>query len=335
MKKNSILTLAFLIILALGAEFVSAQFPVKILKTPKTEKPKTEQPKSDGDSSVSQPLQTAKTGGQIEFLNRSEPTSAPVFLKDTLEIKIESQNRYWKVPTQDYYTSWLPQVSFELFFDASVKMRYTAEWYNPDGSLWFSEPLKLGTYSAVATVGFSSTYSAELFATKASVTAGTYGLKIVNAKTNEAVFQGKFKVEKIPLTPGDARRKNELLFYVNNDWSLPIGYVRFTYSGETTWDYDPKPIVFMWFKNNLDGKLFEARLFYGNQEIASTGDGGVVNFSEKRGENCFQHPEICRYNLWKFNWDKFIVENEASVRKNNPKATFTGDKPGEYTAKIF
>jgi hypothetical protein len=334
MRKNLMFMAAFLIIFAVGFQTVAAQFP-KIPKIPKIEKPKVEQPKTDGDSSVPQNPGTTKTGGQIEYMVRPEATSAPVFMKESVEIGIKSNSRYWKVPNQDYYTSWLPQVSFDLFFDNSVKMRYTAEWFNPDGTPWFSEPLKFGTTSAYSTVRVAGEYSTENFASKASVETGNYGLKITNSKTNEVVFQGKFKVNKIPLSPGDARRKNEMMFYVDNDWSLPVGYVGFTYSGDTSWDYDPKPIVFMWFKGDLDGSLFEARLFHGGQEIGSTDDGGVISSSERRGEDCFQNPEVCRYHLWKFKWDKFIVENEASVRKNNPKATFTRDKPGEYTAKIF
>ncbi len=324
--------LVFLIILTIGLQTVSAQFPIKIPKIPKTEKPKIEQPKTEDNISTPQNQQTGQGGN---YMVRPEATSVPVFMKDSLEIKTKYTSHYWKVPNQDYYTSWLPQVSFDLFFDNSTRMRYTAEWLNPDGSLWYSEPLTFGTGSASSTVNVKSEYSTELFNTKAAVATGSYGLRILNTRSNEVIFQGKFKVNKIPLSPGDVRRKNEMLFYVDNDWSLPIGYVGFNYSGNTNWDYDPKPIVFMWFKGNLDGKLFEARLFHNNQEIATTDDGGFVNFQQKRGEDCFTNTEICQYHLWEFNWDRFIVENEQSVRERNPKATFTKDKPGEYTAKIF
>ena len=334
MKRNSIVVLVLSIVIVVGFQTASAQFPIKIPKMPKVEKPNAEQPKTGGDSSTLQTQPTKQSGGGFEFMMRPEPTSEPVFLKDTVEIKVKSQNRYWKVPNQDYYTSWLPQVSFDLFFDNSTKMRYVAEWLNPDGSVWFSEPLNFGTAS-YSTVGVSSSYSVDNFNTKASVATGTYGVRLLNSKSNEVIFQGKFKVEKSALSPGDARRKNEMMFYVDNDWSLPVGFVGFNYTGNTSWDYDPKPIVFMWFKGNLDGKLFEARLFHNNQEVATTDDGGFVNFQRSRGEDCFQSPEICRYHLWEFNWDRFIVENEKSVREGRPNATFTRDKPGEYTVKIF
>lgn len=340
MKKISLYVLAAMFVSAFAFQSATAQFPIKIPKInkPKVEQPKVEQPKTEGNDSSTQTQpanQNGGSGGKIEYLYRLQPTSAPVFLPDSLEIKVKTDSRYWKAPNQDNYTSWVPAISFDLFFDNSVKMRYTAEWFNADGSPWFSEPLNVGTYSADATVQISSSNSVEFLATKGTVATGTYGLKLTNTKTNEVVFQGKFKVNKIPLAPGEPKLKNQMLFYVDHDWSLPIGYVGFNYGGNTDWNYDPKPIVFMWFKGNLEGKDMEARLFYGNQEIASSDDGGFINFSKRRGEDCFQNTEICRYNLWEFNWDRFIVENEQSVRKNNPKATFTRDKPGEYTARIF
>ncbi len=339
MKKYSMAAFAILVAVGLGFQTISAQFPLKIPKLPKTEKPQTETPTSvDNSSTQNQQNQnqtrTSKTGG-FELLKRIEPTAKQVFLKDTLEIKIQKDDHYWKFPNQNDYTSWLPQVSFDIFYDSSSKMRYSAEWFNPDGSSWFTESLDTGFESSDKTVKVSSPYSGELLNTKAVITTGTYGVKITNVKTNEVVFQGKFKVNKMSLSSGDARLKNKFLFYVDNDWSLPVGYVGFTYSGETSWDIDPKPLVFMWFKGELEAKDLEAKLFYNNQEIASTDDGGTVNSTQTRGEECFLSREVCFYKLWEFNWNNFIVENNDWIRTKYPKATFTRDKPGEYTVKIL
>ncbi|MDQ6787486.1 MAG: hypothetical protein M3033_11825, partial [Acidobacteriota bacterium] len=73
MKKNSLLMFAFLIVSAFGIETVSAQFPIKVPKLPKTEKPKTEQtpggndstPQNQSNQNSSNPNQNraAQTGG--------------------------------------------------------------------------------------------------------------------------------------------------------------------------------------------------------------------------------------------------------------------------------
>jgi hypothetical protein len=341
MRKIAVTAFALLIAFAFGSQTsVSAQFTIKVPKIPKVDKPKEDKPQPDAErpttrTDANQGPQAKKTQGGYTPLKRSEPDGTPRFLKDSLEIKVKSDSRYWKFPNQNDYTSWLPQVSFDLFFDNSVKLRYTAEWYNPDGTLWYTEPLDVGFSSADATVKMSSPYSGDLFATKATVATGAYGLKITNSKNGETVFQGKFKVNKIALFPGDARLKNRMLFYVDNDWHLPVGYVGLEYSGETSWDIDPAPIVYLWFKGDLESKDFEARLFQGAQEIASTDDGGYINTGETRGEDCFQNVETCKYKQWMFYWNNFKIENNDWIRNKYPKATFTRDKPGEYTVKIF
>ncbi len=316
----------------------AAQFTIKIPRIPKVEQPKPDAGKVEpttevrSDSTSTAPTRTAGQSGYL--LRRVAPTGTPRFLIDTVEIRIQSDNRYWKVPNQDYYTSWVAQVRFDIFFDNSTRVRYNAEWFNPDGTPWFTEPLDVGVESADRTVQISSPYSGELFQTKAVVSTGTYSVKVVNTKNSEVVFQGKFKVNKIPLDPGDARRKNQMLFYVDNDWTLPVGYVGFEYS--TYFDFDPKPMVFMWFKGDLDAKDFEARLYHGAQEVATTDDGGSIHNDRTFGDGCFMKVELCKYRLWHFDWKNFIVENGApGVRQQYPNAVFTRDKPGEYTVKVF
>ena len=262
---------------------------------------------------------------------RPKPSSKPVFLRDTLEIELETKNTYWKFPNQNDYTSWIPRVAFEVLYDNSAKLRFTADWTNPDGSHWFTESLDY-IYSQ-NTARLASEYSDELMQTKASAATGTYGLKLTNSKTNEVVFQGRFKVNKMLSFPGDARSKNRFEFYVDNDWNLPIGYVGFNYSG-TSWS-NPQPIVFMWFKGRLEAKDFEARLFHNGEEIASTDDDGIVNTDQTRGRNCLKFVNVCQFHQYEFYWNKFIVENSDWVRRQKPNATFTRDKPGEYTVKVF
>lgn len=131
----------------------------------------------------------------------------------------------------------------------------------------------------------------------------------------------------------DPRYKNAFLFYVDNDWLLPTGYVGFQYND--SFESQLKPNIYTWFKGDLDGKDMEARLYFGDQEVASTDEGGSIIPLITRGETCFEKPEVCRYKLWLSNLDKFMIENEKSQRERFPKATFSRDKPGEYTAKIF
>ncbi len=333
MRRNSILTLAFLFFVSSFApETVSAQFPIKIPKI-KTDKPKTEEPKTDNDASEQNQPTQSKTVGKTNTFVRPKPTSSPAFLWETLEINVKTDNRYWKFPNQEY-SSWIPRVKFNLFYDNSQKVRYSADWSNPDGSPWYSESLDVQDFADDGTVLLRSPYSSQIFDTKSTAAVGTYGLKITNTKTGEVAFQGKFKVSKLLLIPNDVKMRNRMLFYVDNDWDLPIGYAGF--DSDSWRESDLLPAVLMWFKGNLESKNFEARLFYNTAQIASTDESGFVNSGQKRGDdNCFEFRETCEYSLWKFDWNKFITQTENYQREKFPNATFTQDKPGEYTVKVF
>ncbi|MGI8788317.1 MAG: hypothetical protein ACR2HG_11210 [Pyrinomonadaceae bacterium] len=344
MKKKSLISLAVFIILTGICSTVSAQFNIKIPKInkPKTEKPKTDEPKTnDGNSSTERNTNanqnsSIKSKDAVGFMPKPQPTNVPVLLRDSVNIKVYTGNKYWKAPNGANHSSWIPLIQFGLFYDESETIHYKVEWLNPDGSLWFSEPID----------DRQTRMTSEVFDTKSTDAAGTYGVRLVNAKTKDVVFQGKFKVGKIPGDINESRYKNVAMFYVENDWSLPIGYVGF--DEHDSWDYDPSPTVYMWFKGDLKREDFEARLFYNNQQVASTDDGGIINdgstFPEQRNDDsCFDHKEVCRYILWSFKWKKFRVEsfdweqhpNNQSYVRSESNAVYTKDKPGEYTVKIF
>ena len=327
------------ILIVFGALNVWAQFNIKI---PKIGKPKTEQPKTNDDNSSSGQDTSAnrnsglKSKSAVGFMPKPQPTNVPVLLKDSINITTNVQNKYWKTPNEQNHSSWIPLIQFGLFYDESETIHYKVEWLNPDGSLWFSD----------AVDDRRTTYSSEVFDTKATDAAGTYGFRLVNAKTKEVVFQGKFKVGKTFLNPKEPRYKNQAMFYVDNDWSLPVGYVGFDWND--SWDYDPHPTVYLWFKGDLQASDLEARLFQNNQQITSTDDGGTITddstFAGKRNpDSCFQNPENCRYTLWTFNWKNFRVESldpvehrlNSGYSRQEPNAVYTKDKPGEYTVKIF
>lgn len=281
MRERSVGLLPLVVLVWLSFCGISmAQFTIKLPKI-KKEQPKTEQTPNPAEKDQS----TGRAVGGFDVLSPPKADSIPRLLRDSLEINVRTESRYWKFPKQDNYSSWIPTVKFNVFFDNSVNLRYNAEWTNADGTPWFTEPLRFGSGGADQTVRISSDFSQD-FDKTSTVTTGTYGLKIVNTKNNEIIFQGKFKIAKHPLFPGDPKYKNSFLFYTDNDWLLPTGYVGFQYND--SFESALKPNVYMWFKGNLDGKDMEARLYFGNQEIASTDDGGAITPLFERGEGCYE-----------------------------------------------
>lgn len=324
MKKRTALVFAMFAVLSFVAA-ADAQFTIKLPKI-KTEKPKVEEPRSDSSSSPSSSTGTpAATSSGYPKFDYAAATNVAKFMRNSVEVTVKTEHL-------NYVSKFIPKIRFDSYYDGSSKLRYVAEWTKADGSPWFTEQLDTDYYSRNSSMIFKSPYSDETFQAHATGTIGSFGVKITDSKAGTTVFQGKFKVGKLPMDT-DPARKNYNLFYVDNDWSLNVGAVGFDFDN---WHLDQlNPSIFLWFKGTLDTKDFEARLFHNNQMVASTDDGGYVNSERSRGEECFLKPELCKYTLWKFHWTNFILENNDYGRSKYPKAIFTRDKPGEYVAKIF
>lgn len=327
MKRKVFLTTALLLIFSFAANDAAAQFEIKLPKfgKPKTEKPKTEQPTSEQPKTSDN--RPAAQLNQSAYLAPPEPTNVPVLLLETLEIKAKNETRYWKTPNASNAANWYPQVSFDVFLQkGSPKLRFLAEWFNPNGSAWFSEPLE----QTGSDYSLRSPYESKQFYENGVLTTGVYGLKITDTKTGAVHFQGKFKVSKMPI-----KEEVKTLFYVDNDWLLPIGYAGFN-RNVTDYDVRTRPTVFFWFRGYPDAKQLEAELHFNNQKIATTDRGGLINrWAERGNDTCFQAREVCSHSLMGFEWENLLVDNSPNARQNSPNGYFTRDKPGEYTVKIY
>ena len=317
--------------IVIGFQGASAQFPIKIPKIT-TEKPKVEQPKAEttprpADSGQSPSTTSGPSGG--DYVEPTAPDK-PMFMKETLDVSAKTEARYWKVPNQNSNPSWFPMVEFKVFYSGGSKQRFNAEWFNADGTPWFTEQLEYGDPSGRGEAIIKSPYSNEELNKRATQAIGTYSFKIVNTKTSETVFQGKYKVKKIAYDP---KIGTNGIFYVDHEWTMPIGY-----AGATADDWNTKevhPAVMMWLKGEFENRDMESRLFYNGQEVASSDDGGSISTIQTRGGDCYLYRPTCEYKLWRFTWNKLWVLSQGYMRTKYPGGIYTIDKPGEYTAKIF
>lgn len=326
----------------------AAQFPIKIPKIPKVEKPKTEQPKTESTQPTDSPSAPASsTSSARSSAGKSQydsmlPTAQVRFVKDSIYIQAETSDDYWKTPAQKT-SSWVPRVQFNVFYDWVAELPYVAEYFNPDGTLWFSEELELGRPAADRTVRSESrrdtTY--KMRDTKSTTATGLYGIKITNSATKEVVFQGKFKVGKFP-RPWKSKTSSE--FYVDHDWLMPIGTVSFHHSNFSGQDVGHNfPVqVSMWFKKAVGSTDHgrEARLFYKGQQIATTNH---LQENETRASQMGNlSGELHHWARWDFQWTfnggvgDVTVDNGGNYHPDNmPKSYFVDRNPGEYTVKVF
>ena len=343
MENNLAVLLALLIVWAFGSGAASAQINIKLpdinIKKPDVNVKKTDVKKPDtktNDTTTTTTQVNTKTTASKAIYENQAPTNVPVFLKNSVHVKIQLTDEYWKMKGQRNYTSWVPLIRFSQFYNHEKNLNYTVEFFNPDGSAWYSESLEESGRNADRTVLYKSQspYSTGILDTKTTDKTGVFGFKITNTDTKEVLFQGKFKVGKFSRSYS-AADKNKNGFYVDHDWVLPFSTIGFHFSGIEIGGVPP--LVNVWLKGDLNNSDLEGRIFYKGNQIASTKDGGGVNSVEDRVDEyvaAFNQPHI--WKLWQFQWKNFLLDNNGGFNRDYyPNAHYFDKNPGDYTIKIY
>ncbi|HEX9629978.1 MAG TPA: hypothetical protein VF961_08155 [Pyrinomonadaceae bacterium] len=344
MRRSFLVILMVVMTVFFVAQIASAQFKIPKFPKPKPTPTPTEtaQPEPT-DSQPSQPhpesrnTSTAAPRGGGPYLVEPEAPMTPQFLPDTMEVQVETWDYYWKIPNDNHNTSWAPRLRFDVVYGGSSRIRFKADYYMPDGSLWFSEPLDQRgiTDERHHIVGMYSQDDSNRDK-KTIVVGGVFPFKITNIKDNSTVFQGKFKVVRYKPQYSDARYRNEVDYYVDYDWKLPIALADLDYEQ----DY-AVPTIRMWFKGDLPNENFEARLFHNGQQIATTDDdenrGGIQHgedyYAKKRGDD-----KSLFWREFSFAWPKsalFIMTEEQRNYTAYKNSLYINQMPGEYIVKVY
>ncbi len=262
------------------------------------------------------------------------PTGTPVLLKDSIYVEAITHNEYWKMPNQNY-SSWVPKLRFSNFYNNDKKLNYTVEYFNPDGSAWYSETLEQGFLAADRTVSFKSPSPwGGVLDSKSTAATGIFSFKITSDDTKQVVYQGKFKVGKFGTTQ-NPRERNKVEFFVDHDWLMPFGMIGFHHALD---EVGGMPLlVSVWMKGDVSASEMEGRIFYKGQQIATTADGGGAgDYDERMSDKAPAFSPLNRWKRWEFQWRNFLYDNNGTFnRANFPNAFYADKNPGEYTVKIY
>jgi hypothetical protein len=328
----------FLAAFALCITTVSAQFTVKLpnIKINKPDKDPTKNKDSNTTGNVK--TNNVKTTTSDLTYPLVLPTNVPVLLKTSIDVATVVHDEYWKAPGQRNYSSWVPKIRFNQYYNEEKVLNYTVEYTNPDGSLWYSEKLESSGRNADRTVLYQSPspYGNGVLDSKSTVGTGVYGFKITSEDTKAVLFQGKFKVGKFSRAYS-AQEKNKFDFYVEHDWILPFAMIGFHHAIDEAGAMRVE--ISVWLKGAVESSELEGRVFYKGRQIASTKDedGGGVSSVEERASGyaaAFTPDKV--WKRWEFGWNNFRVDNNGSYNPENfPRAHFADKNPGEYTVKIY
>lgn len=277
------------------------------------------------------PTPNNSPGRSLDGGERPQATDVPVLLRSTLDIRTDLSNKYWKLPNESNYTSWIPEVRFKVFYKGATRLRYKAEYFLPDGKPWFDEMLEQGMIdNGKQTVEINPSRAADKFTNRSTDAVGTFGVRITDTRDDSVIFQGKFKVSKFKYGPAIPMFKNQYCFYVENDWMIPVGYVWLDWDTAAAY-----PTVSVWIKGDNRPGDIEGRLFYKGEQIATTDNRGRVRNDESRRPNVPENKELTHFQRWDLSWYEIVYGTTQEARNRHRNARFINDMDGDYTVKIF
>jgi hypothetical protein len=344
MKRNFISMCALYTVLALSLTAASAQILDKIPKF-KVGKADKEQPKikdastketttKDASNRETTTGKTSRVAAELIY-KPQRPPAVPMFMRSSVYVQTVIKDEYWKAPGQRNYTSRVPKIRFDQYYSNDKTLNYIVEYFNPDGSPWYSEKLDQGRQSAERTVLFESPSPwGGIIDTKATVATGIFSFKITNQDTQEVLYQGKFKVGKFSRA-NRPDEKNKFDFFVDHDWLMPFAMIGFHHSLD---EVGAMPLeVSVWIKGPVDASDLEGRMFYKGQQIDSTKeDGGASDYDERASGFAVAFGQPCYWKRWQFQWNKIRYDNNGTFNHENfPNAHFVDKNPGDYTVKIY
>ena len=98
---------------------ILAQLPGK-LKLPKVVDSNPQPTPVSSGPAPTQPATATSSGGP--YARKPVAPDSPMLLADTLEIRTETWDYYWKAPGQTNYTSWLPRIHFYIKYKSSARV---------------------------------------------------------------------------------------------------------------------------------------------------------------------------------------------------------------------
>jgi hypothetical protein len=267
MRKSLSLTFVLLFVSFLSLQTASAQFPVKI-KIPKPSQPKPQpsptestQPSPTSDAQPTRPAQPESSVTQ-PAITRSD--GQPTIAKDSIEVTA------YKVPVYkgnfDVW-SWVPRIGYRVNGPIASGSQLYVEFNIPSTGPWVrfdcrTDEVQAGRWWETACGGHdlpeakSTTYTGPV----------NFSIKMRNelAGSDATLFTGKFKVAKIHSNEVGPHAVNRFMYYVDQDWNLPIGYVYLNADDVRGWNYPGLNIAF-WVRG--EGTNIQPHLFYQGKEV--------------------------------------------------------------------
>ena len=262
MKKLTLQIIAFLLLTLMCMPGVWAQLPVKI----KVTKPEIKIERKNNEPSVSSPApspapSTSKPDAQPTIAQRGP--EQPTIVKDSIQMTpftfsiYKGNSDVWSwVPKMQYVVNGPIPSGSQLYAEFSLP---TGAWVKFDCKTDITQPgdqLKTSCGGRDIPEAKSSTFTGSV----------NFTIRMRNelAGTDATLFTGKMKVMKARSNESGPKVVNHFVYYADQDWNLPVGYVFYHPNDSSGWKLPELRFAF-WVRG--DPHNFEPHLFYQGKEI--------------------------------------------------------------------
>ncbi len=210
---------------------------------------------------------------------------APTMTKDSVAVRAVTLSSYHG---SDATWSWVPGIRFRVNGPIASGGQLYVEFANPGGSgMWVKFDCKTGT-TEKGHWWKTECGENEVPNDKGITYTGPvkFSIKLRNELqgNDTTLFTGTAKVAKVHTNEAGPKSVNHFVYYVDQDWNLPIGYAFFLADEVRGMKY-PSLAVAMWFRG--DATPMEPHLFHNGKEV------GLMSYKgEQVGKATCAHPEI-------------------------------------------
>ena len=336
-------------LLALIALDVSGQFPIKIPKIKKPNDTRQLDPNTADRSDTQNSKQTNDATQQTVSGNPIANTTigdAPTVAKDSIIVNAFTLSSYkgnFKV------WSWVPKMQFNVNGPIESGAQLYAEFSLPTGA-WVKFDCQTGEVVKGRVLKTECGGRDGISEDKGSTYAGpvNFTIKVRNelAGTDTALYAGKVKVLKARSNETGPDFVNHFVYYVDQDWNLPVGYIYFNPDDVRGWGL-PGFNVELWIRGEaarFEPHLFfqgkeVGKIFYGSDPVGTPGCGQIeeVNPTNYVADSVPQKAKWARVECNFPNikmWDK-TGEKRSDFPGQTGKVHILTDNPGEYEFKLL
>jgi hypothetical protein len=269
----------------------------------------------------------------------------PTIAKDSIQVTAFTLNSYQK--SFDTW-SWVPEIHFRVNGPVSSGSQLWAEFKLPTGA-WAkfdckTEEVKKGR--SLKTGGGAADVPDDKGVTYTGPVDFTIHVRNELAGTDVALFSGNFKVAKAHSNESGPKVAEHYVYYVNQDWNLPIGYLYLTRDATSGMKLPTFNVAF-WVRG--DPTDFQPHLFYQGNEVGKiffeSNEIGAASFKadvtlepthfvdDSLPEKATWARIVCTFPNIKA-WDK-TGDPPSALPGQKGSRHLLKDNPGDYEVKVL